>query len=300
MAIRTRQKASVDENNKITPRQETEKIRISKNSIPEMKPVPTTSFIPRTSGSGIFGIGLLAPRPEVPVDYALNDVSRKNIPILNSPLTYNYFFVEYDNQNLSKEFEDIIKSFCVILTLSPVTVKDCSEMLRISIYNITPLTLEEYETGVFNHPKYINDSNEPLSVRYAEIPILKQTIPGRLDNIPIGYPDFDSTPDGVITKKGPIPSPPYTDFISSTGATVSVTISVGEIVYFRDASVSTPPQFAPTSWYWIFGPSASPSQSFYRNPSVVYNYPGSYEVTLTASNYSGETTKVKYNFVNVI
>ena len=51
-----------------------------------------------------------------------------------------------------------------------------------------------------------------MSIRYAEIPIIKQKTPGRLDNIPLGYPDFDSTPDGVITRKGPIPTPPYTNF----------------------------------------------------------------------------------------
>lgn len=300
MAARSRQtNTNNNGEQKLTPRQETEKIRLSKNQIVGLKPVPTTSFVPNTSGSGIFGIGLLAPRPNVQMSYDESVVSPKNIPIIQKPLVYNYFFIEYDNQNLYRGLEGIIKSFAVVLTLNPITVKSCSEMLRISVTKITPLTLSQYETGSFLHPKYINDSNEPLSIRYAEIPILKQRTPGRLDNIPLGYPDFDSTPDGVVTRQGPIPSPPYTDFTSSTGATSSVTITPGGTVAFRDTSVSSPWQFAPTGWSWDFGPSASPTGSTLQNPVVAYGTTGTYTVILTASNASGSTTKTKQNFVTV-
>jgi hypothetical protein len=284
---------------KLTPRQESEKIRVAKNQVIGLKPIPTTSFIPDTSGEGIFGIGLLVPRPRVAIPYDISEVSTKNIPIIKKPLIYSYFFIEYDNSNIYKVFDGSIKSFAVILTLNPITTKDCSEMLRLPVTKITPLTLSEYETGSFLHPKYINDSNLPLSIRYAEIPILKQKTPGRLDNIPLGYPDFDSTPDGVVTRQGPIPSPPYTDFTSSTGATSSVTITPGGTVAFRDTSVSSPWQFAPTGWSWSFGPSASPTGSNQQNPIVTYGATGTYTVILTASNSTGSTTKTKTNFVIV-
>lgn len=300
MANRSRQtESNPNIPQKLTPRQEDEKIRIAKNQIIGLKPIPTTSFVPDTSGSGIFGIGLLAPRPRIPVAYDESNVSPKNIPIIQKPLVYNYFFIEYDNVNLYKGLEGNIISFAIVVTLSPVTVKDCSEMLRLSANKIKPLTLSEYETGSFLHPKYINDSNLPLSIRYAEIPVLKQKTPGRLDNIPLGYPDFDSTPDGVVTRQGPIPSPPYTDFTSSTGATSSVTITPGGTVAFKDTSVSSPWQFAPTGWSWYFGPSASPTGSTQQNPTVTYGATGIYTVTLTASNSSGSTTKTKNNFVIV-
>ena len=115
----------------------------------------------------------------------------------------------------------------------------------------------------------------------------------------MGYPDFDSTPDGVTTRKGPIPTPPYTDFASSTGATASVAITPGGTVSFRDTSVSSPWQFAPTGWTWSFGPSASPTGSVLQNPTVIYGATGTYTVTLTASNASGSTPKTKTNFVIV-
>jgi len=300
VAIRTRQtKLIQDGSQNLTPRQETEKIRLSKNQIVELKPVPTTAFVPNTSGSGIFGIGILSPRPNIAMIYDESKVSSKNIPIIQKPKVYSYFFIEYNNQNLYRGLDGILKSFSVVYTLSPVTVRDCSEMLRLPSTKITPLTLTQYQNDSFNHPKYINDSNEPLSIRYAEIAILKQKTPGRLDNIPLGYPDFDSTPDGVTTRKGPIPTPPYTDFTSSTGATASVTVTPGGTVSFKDTSVRSPWQFAPTGWSWSFGPSASPTGSVLQNPIVIYGATGIYSVTLTASNASGSTPKTKTNFVIV-
>jgi PKD repeat protein len=76
-------------------------------------------------------------------------------------------------------------------------------------------------------------------------------------------------------------------------------IPTGGIVKFMDTSVNNPWQFAPTGWNWVFGPSASPTGSTGRNPTVVYNNPGIYTVTMTASNASGSSVKTKTNFVIV-
>jgi PKD repeat protein len=208
---------SVNNPKNLTPRQETEEIRIAKNETPELKGVPTTSFVPHTKGLGIFGSGLLAPRPNIAQAYIESVVSPQNKPIISKPRKYTLFFIKYNNQNLYKGLEAILKSFSVVKTLSPVTIKDCSEMLRIPATDIVAIDQNTYDTGSFTHPKYINDSNQPLSIRYAEIAILKQKTPGRLDNIPLGYPDFDSTPDGITTRIGPIPTPPYTNFAWATG-----------------------------------------------------------------------------------
>ena len=386
-----------------TPRQENAIIKSNKDQIPELINIPVTSFetpppanqqnttieIPKdanvvsavvpdivtsTIDQGIFGVGLLAPRTDIPQVYVTSTVSPKNIPIISKVKTSNYFFIIYDNPNIAKSAViNILKSFAVIKTLSQCTVKDCSEMLKLHYTNITEISESDYLTGSFEHPKYCSDTGYPLLVRYAEIPIIKQKTPGRLDDIPLGYPDFDSTPDGVTTRKGPVPTPPYPDFnwynepklyvsppgATSSGSTISVPttfgltagmyisittpdigvldantevisitdnskfvvspspvtplsgnknvitgylplrVSVGASASFVDSSVRSPWQFAPTGWNWVFGPSASPTGSTGRNPTVVYNYPGNYTVTMTASNASGSATKTKINFVIV-
>lgn len=282
-----------------TPKQQNQEIIDNKNKIPELINVPQTSFVPDTAGDGIFNVGLLAPRTNIPVEYSTETVSSKNIPVVSAPPTYDYFFIKYDNLNVARRVEGEIKSFSVVKTLNPSTIKDVAEMLRLSYNNISPLTLSEYQNGSFSHPKYVNDSGTPLQIRYAEISIIRQKTPGRLDDIPLGYPDFDSTPDGVITSLGPIPRAPYTDFTSATGATYSVQIVPGTTLDFKDTTVKTPWQFAPTGWNWNFGPSASPTGSTAQNPSVYYSATGNYTVELTASNATGSTTKTKINFVIV-
>lgn len=283
---------------KKTPRQEFKDTEAAKNKIPGLVSFPATSIVPNTSGVGALGIGYLKPRPNVAQDY-VTQTSPQGRPIITTPKLYVYFFIEYDNRDISVSIGKHLKSFTVVLTISPTTVKNVAEMLGVSINKVTPLTRDQYLNNSFSHPTYINDSNTPLQIRYAEIAILKQVTPGRLDNIPLGFPDFDNTPDGIINIQGPIPSAPYTNFASSTGATSSVTIVPGGTVAFKDTSTSTPWQFAPTGWYWEFGPSASPTGSTQQNPIVAYGITGSYTVTLTASNSTGSTTKTKTNFVIV-
>ena len=283
---------------KKTPRQEYKETEAAKDKVPEFKSFPATSIVPNTSGVGALGIGYLKPRPNVSQEYEVQ-ISPQGRPIITVPKLYLYFFVKYDNKDISVSIGKHLKSFVVVLTLSPTTVKNVAEMMGVPVGSVTALTRQQYLTDSFSHPTYTNDSNEPLQIRYAEIAILRQTTPGRLDNIPLGFPDFDSTPDGIVNVQGPIPAAPYTNFTSSTGATASVTIIPGGTVSFKDTSPNTPWQFAPTGWYWEFGPSASPTGSTQQNPLVTYGTTGSYTVTLTASNATGSTTKTKTNFVIV-
>ena len=64
-------------------------------------------------------------------------------------------------------------------------------------------------------------------------------------------------------------------------------------VSFTDLSSNSP-----TSWSWNFV-GALPSSSFSPNPTVIYNTPGIYSVTLTASNASGSNTKTMTNYITV-
>lgn len=287
-----------EETPKITPRQRTAATQDLKDTIPELIPVPVTSFIPGSTG-GIFGVGLLAPRIMHAIDLAIEDLSPKYIPIVVKPATYLYFFIEYANPNVATGLESKMVQFAVIVMLAPTSLQDVSLMLRLPTKKITPLSLKEYLRDSFSHPYYVNDSGTPLQIRYAEIPILKQKTPGRLDNIPLSYPDFDNTPDYITTSLGPIPAAPYTNFMTGTGCTLPISVGLGGTVYFVDASPMTPWQFAPTGWSWQFGPSASPTGSTAQNVLVTYGVTGTFTVTLTASNAVGSTTLTRTNFITV-
>ncbi len=82
--------------------------------------------------------------------------------------------------------------------------------------------------------------------------------------------------------------PPVADF---TGTPTS--ICAGASVNFTDAS-----QFA-TSWSWTFT-GGTPASSTAQNPSVVYSTPGTYAVSLTASNGSGNDTETKTGYITVV
>lgn len=72
------------------------------------------------------------------------------------------------------------------------------------------------------------------------------------------------------------------------------TVCEGGTVNFTDQSSNTP-----TSWNWTFN-GGTPSSSTSQNPSVTYNTPGVYDVTLSVSNGAGsdQVTAVTYIIVN--
>ncbi len=293
-----RQRQSQQSQANLTPKQRTAQIDKNKITNPALQNIPANYFVPGTKNLGISGVGLLKPVPVFPAQFN-PETNSLGKPVLQSKnaTKWVYFFIESNNQNVNV-LEGLIKSFAIVRTLYPTTIKEVAFMLGSSYRNITGLTLQQYETSSFSHPTYINDDNLPFQIRYAEIPIFIQRTPGRLDNVPLGSPSFDTTPDGVTTRQGPVPTPPYTNFATSTGATTDVFPAIGATVSFKDTSVRSPWQFAPTGWYWEFGNTASPTGSTAQNPIVLYATGGSFTVRLTASNGSGSTTLTRPNFVN--
>ncbi|MFZ5551976.1 MAG: PKD domain-containing protein, partial [Bacteroidota bacterium] len=83
-------------------------------------------------------------------------------------------------------------------------------------------------------------------------------------------------------------SPPVASFTGSP-----TTICAGQSVTFTDNSTNTP-----TSWSWTF-PGGTPATSTLQNPTVTYNTPGTYNVTLTATNASGSNTLTQNNYITV-
>jgi PKD repeat protein len=86
-----------------------------------------------------------------------------------------------------------------------------------------------------------------------------------------------------------IATPPVADF--SAVPTMGC-ISLG--VMFQDNSTPNTIQ-----WNWTFQ-GGNPATSFSQNPSVIYNAPGLYSVTLTATNPQGSNTIVRQQYINVI
>jgi lysyl endopeptidase len=83
--------------------------------------------------------------------------------------------------------------------------------------------------------------------------------------------------------------PPIAEFTSNITEVVA-----GSNVSFEDLSTGTP--FA---WAWILE-GGSPAVSALQNPSIRYNNPGTYTVSLTATNYGGSDTKTVENYITVI
>lgn len=82
--------------------------------------------------------------------------------------------------------------------------------------------------------------------------------------------------------------PPAVDFTAN-----QTNIIEGQTVQFTDQS-----QYTPTTWAWVFE-GGTPGTSSNQNPSVVYNTPGTFSVTLTATNQFGQGTLTKTEFIVV-
>ena len=83
-------------------------------------------------------------------------------------------------------------------------------------------------------------------------------------------------------------SAPVTDFVAN-----QTNIAVGTTVQFIDQSTNNP-----TGWLWTFD-GGTPSTSTQQNPQVTYNTPGTYDVTLVATNANGSSTEIKNGYITV-
>ena len=260
--------------------------------------VQSTMVLPGSTG-GILD-GKLRPLPIKP-DLYKDEKNNKDRIVLkpNSIQTYLYFFVKYQNTYLGIS-QEVLYSFACVRMLSETSLNDFSVQLGVKIENCTGLSLPDYETGSFLHPVYINDDRTPLSIRYAEVPVLVQKTPGRLDNVALGAPNFNSNPSPITTQKGMLPQPPYPDFSTDDGLTGGTAVSIGATVGFLDRSLKTPFQVRPSEWNWDFGSGGvSPTGSTAHNPVATFASGGSYSVTLTTYNANGSGTITKTGFVTV-
>lgn len=264
--------------------------------------VASTLIIPETQGEGLLKVGKLAPLPiRVPDYQTVTNLKGNPVVAVSTVKTYEYLFVQYENTYIPAGDEKLY-SFAVVIPLQPMTVNECASQLGVLAKNVTGLTESQYETASFQHPVYTNQNNTPLVIRYAEVPVVLQTVPGRLDNVPLGYPNFIYSKSPITTQNGPVPSPPLPNFVTSQGNTGATAISIGGTVGFVDASVRNPYSWRPTAWSWNFGgtgASAGATGLTAQNPTVSFIVAGTYTVSLTASNANGSNSVTKTNFVTV-
>jgi PKD repeat protein len=81
---------------------------------------------------------------------------------------------------------------------------------------------------------------------------------------------------------------PYANFSATP-----LTPCTGQTVQFTDLST-----FSPSAWSWSF-PGGTPSTSTAQNPAIVYNTPGTYPVTLIATNNAGSGTTTFTTYITV-
>jgi PKD repeat protein len=86
----------------------------------------------------------------------------------------------------------------------------------------------------------------------------------------------------------PPPEPPVAAFVADKPS-----VCIGSQISFTDQSVNNP-----TSWQWTFA-GGSPSTSTQQNPTVVYNQPGTYAVTLTVTNAGGNNSLTQNGLITV-
>lgn len=82
--------------------------------------------------------------------------------------------------------------------------------------------------------------------------------------------------------------PPVANFSSNF-----TTVCAGASVSYTDLSTNIP-----STWSWSF-PGGTPATSTVQNPTVVYNTPGVYNVTLVATNAHGSNTKTVTGYITV-
>jgi PKD repeat protein len=93
------------------------------------------------------------------------------------------------------------------------------------------------------------------------------------------------------TDSNPVVCAPFSDFYPVN----KITVCAGGSVSFNDLCWNG----TPTSWNWTF-PGGTPSSSTASTPTVTYNTPGVYDVTLTAGNSAGSNTRTRTAHVTVL
>ncbi|MBE0661501.1 MAG: PKD domain-containing protein [Bacteroidales bacterium] len=152
------------------------------------------------------------------------------------------------------------------------------------------VTFTDMSTGDPTSWSWTFEGGTPATFNGQTPPAVTYSTPGQYDVTLVVSNQWGSND---ITKTDYITTgfPPVVDFSANT-----TNIIEGQTVIFSDLT-----QHDPTTWAWEFE-GGIPATSANQNPQVVYNAPGSFSVTLTATNQFGEDmlTKTTYIVVNPV
>ena len=108
-------------------------------------------------------------------------------------------------------------------------------------------------------------------------------------NVSFATNDCDEGTYNFVLSGTGVTLPPVADFSAAP-----TTVCAGSTVTFTNLSTYA------ASYSWTFGASATPSTSTAANPTVTYNTPGTYPVTLVATNPYGSDTETKTGYIVVV
>ncbi|MDD1720024.1 MAG: PKD domain-containing protein [Methanoregulaceae archaeon] len=134
--------------------------------------------------------------------------------------------------------------------------------------------------------------NQQLAVQEALIPVSTITTPAPSDTSVPQAVSPTSTSAMTLPATPPATTAPGTEILGPPLADFAAGVTSGQIpleVQFTDRSSGTP-----ASWLWNFGDGGT---SAMRNPSHTYTKPGSYAVSLTATNSLGFNTKTVSSYI---
>lgn len=231
---------------------------------------------------------------------------------VNTPTTWNWTFVggapaAFSGQNPPLVTYGAPGTYTVTLTVSNASGSDVETKTNYITVNNCPPPVADFSALPNNVCAGSNiqftdlSTNTPTSWSWTfpggtpaasalQNPIVNYTLPG-VYNVTLtatnAYGNNTITKTNYITINN-CPPPPTANF---TGA--PTTLCAGGTVNFTDASTQSP-----TSWQWTF-PGGTPATSIAQNPSVIYNTPGTYNVTLVATNASGSGTFTRTAYITV-
>jgi PKD repeat protein len=156
--------------------------------------------------------------------------------------------------------------------------------------------------GYWGHNDVIDNVQNYMEYSYCSVMFTKQQtayMNNVLDQTTSQRNNLWQATNLVATGTSTMPGPtciPIADFcMDGNGASPNIGNNFGQII----ACAGDPIQFIDqsynaviTSWNWSI-PGATPSTSTSQNPTVVFNTPGWYNVTLTVGNSAGTNTKTK-------
>ncbi len=231
---------------------------------------------------------------------------------VNTPTTWNWSFPGGTPVSSNLQNPPLINyaspgTYTVTLTVSNASGSDTETKTNYITVNNCPPPIADFSASptVLCAGSYVQfadlSTNTPTSWSWTfaggtpaasalQNPLIQYNVPGVYS---VTLTATNPYGNGTITKTNYItvntcPPAPVANF---TGA--PTTICAGATVNFTDLSTNTP-----TGWNWTFG-GGTPATSIAQNPSVVFNTPGVFTITLTATNSGGSNTFTRSNYITV-